>query len=152
LGGIDLSAHRGLLHGGDHNIRGQGQVGRFELEALVWLTVVVIFALELNSASAAEECTQQSEPIETDRPDTTNSSVVVPMGSLQNENGANVSRRNGADIFDGTNSRWRLGVGPCFEVLVDLPNYVGTFHGSGASGFGDGASIKMADQSTAGQV
>lgn len=104
----------------------------------VWLTVVVaIFALDVNSAPAAEECTHQGDPIETDRPDTTNSSVVVPMGSLQSENGANVSRRNGPDIFDGTNSRWRLGVGRCFEVLVDLPNYVGTFRGSGASGFGD---------------
>ena len=104
----------------------------------VWLTVVVaLFALDVNSAPADEECTQQSEPIETDRPDTTNSSVVVPVGSLQNENGANVSRRNGADIFDGTNSRWRLGIAPCFEVLIDLPNYIGTFRGSGASGFGD---------------
>ena len=76
-------------------------------------------------------------PIATDRPDTTNSSVVVPVGSLQNENGLNVSRRDGADVFDGSNSRWRLGIAPCLEVLVDLPNYVGTFRGNGPSGFGD---------------
>jgi hypothetical protein len=87
--------------------------------------------------ASAEECTQPSAPIATDRPDTTNSSIVVPVGSLQNENGTNVSRRDGADVFDGTNSRWRLGVAPRFEVLVDLPNYVGTFRGSGPSGFGD---------------
>jgi hypothetical protein len=86
-------------------------------------------------ALAANECTQPSNPIETDRPDTTNSSIVVPVGSLQNENGINISRRDGADIFDGTNSRWRLGVAPCLEVLIDLPNYVGTLHGP--SGFGD---------------
>jgi len=83
----------------------------------VWLpAVAAILAWQSNSASAAEGCTQTSEPIETDRPDTTNSSVVVAAGSLQNENGANVSRRNGADVFDGTNSRWRLGIAPCFEV------------------------------------
>ena len=76
-------------------------------------------------------------PIETDRPDITNSSIVVPVGSLQNENGINVSRRDGADVFDGSNSRWRLGIAPCFEVLIDVPNYVGTLRGSGASGFGD---------------
>src|SRR3984885_2818160 len=87
------------------------------------------------SAAASKECTQPSNPIETDRPDTTNSSIVAPVGSLQNENGINISRRDGADIFDGTNSRWRLGVAPCLEVLIDLPNYVGTLHG--ASGFGD---------------
>jgi hypothetical protein len=84
------------------------------------------------SAAAADERTQPSNPIETDRPDTTNSSIVVPVGSLQNENGINVSRRNGADIFDGTNSRWRLGIAPCFEILVDVPNYVGTHRGTAA--------------------
>src|SRR5262249_11659325 len=82
-------------------------------------------------------CNQASTPIATDRPDTTNSSVVVPVGSLQNENGLNVSRHDGADVFDGSNSRWRLGVAPCLEVLVDLPNYVGTFRGNGPSGFDD---------------
>src|SRR5215831_4353523 len=99
--------------------------------------IAAALALHVAPAGGAEGCTQTSAPIATDRPDTTNSSVVVAAGSLQNENGVNVSRRNGADIFDGTNSRWRLGIAPCFEVLVDLPNYVGTFRGAGASGFGD---------------
>jgi hypothetical protein len=89
------------------------------------------------SVRAAEQCTPPDSPIETDRPDITNSSIVVPVGSFQNENGINMSRRDGADIFDGTNSRWRLGIGPCLEVLIDLPNYVGTVRGSGVSGFGD---------------
>jgi opacity protein-like surface antigen len=103
---------------------------RFLTAAAFWVNVAA-------SMASAEECTQPSEPIATDRPDTTNSSVVVPVGSLQNENGINVSRRDGGDVFDGTNSRWRLGVTPCLEVLVDVPNYVGTFRGSGPSGFGD---------------
>jgi hypothetical protein len=100
-------------------------------------SIAAALALHVAPAGAAEGCTQTSAPIATDRPDVTNSSVVVPVGSLQNENGANVSRRAGADIFDGTNSRWRLGIAPCFEVLIDLPNYVGTFRGTGSSGFGD---------------
>jgi hypothetical protein len=103
-----------------------------------WLSgLVAAVAWHTVPAAAAEGCTQQSAPIATDRPDVTNSSIVVPVGSLQNENGINVSRRDGADIFDGTNSRWRLGLAPCFEVLVDLPNYVGTFRGEGPSGFGN---------------
>ena len=89
------------------------------------------------AAQAAESCTQPNMPIATDRPDVTNSSIVVPQGSLQNENGINVSRRDGADIFDGTNTRWRYGVAPCFEVLIDVPNYAGTFRGAGDSGFGN---------------
>jgi hypothetical protein len=88
-------------------------------------------------AAAAGECPQPNKPIETDRPDVTNSSSVVPVGSLQNENGVDQSRNHGADVLDGTNSRWRLGIAPCLEVLADLPNYVATFQGVGASGFGD---------------
>ena len=103
----------------------------------LWLPGVVAALAWHLDAAAAEGCTQPSAPIATDRPDVTNSSVVVPVGSLQNENGINVSRRAGADIFDGTNSRWRLGIAPCFEVLIDLPTYVGTFRGAGVSGFGD---------------
>lgn len=105
---------------------------------IAWLPVVIATVAWLVSpAAAADGCTQPSAPIATDRPDVTNSSVVVPVGSLQNENGVNVSRRAGADSFDGTNSRWRLGIVPCFEVLIDLPNYVGTFRGAGDSGFGN---------------
>ncbi|MGB5180600.1 MAG: transporter [Xanthobacteraceae bacterium] len=87
--------------------------------------------------AAAAECTQPDSPIETDRPDVTNSAVVVPVGSLQNENGVDTSRDHGADILSGTNSRWRLGIAPCLEVLVDLPNYVTSYRGAGPSGFGD---------------
>jgi len=105
--------------------------------SLSLLCVAAALTLSVAPVSAAEECTQTSAPIATDRPDVTNSSIVVPVGSLQNENGANLSRRAGADIFDGTNSRWRLGIAPCFEALIDLPSYVGTFRGAGDSGFGN---------------
>jgi Putative MetA-pathway of phenol degradation len=85
----------------------------------------------------ADGCPQATEDIATDRPDVTNSSIVVPVGSLQNENGVNISVRSGSQSVDGTNSRWRLGVAPCLEILVDLPNYVTTVRGLGVSGFGD---------------
>jgi outer membrane putative beta-barrel porin/alpha-amylase len=88
-------------------------------------------------SAAAAECTQPSSPIETDRPDVTNSSIVVPVGSLQNENGIDTSRDHGANVINGTNSRWRLGIAPCLEVLVDLPTYVTVWRGDGPSGFGD---------------
>jgi outer membrane putative beta-barrel porin/alpha-amylase len=88
-------------------------------------------------SAAAAECTQPNSPIETDRPDVTNSSIVVPVGSLQNENGIDTSRDHGATILSGTNGRWRLGIAPCLEVLVDLPNYVTPWRGDGPSGFSD---------------
>ena len=91
----------------------------------------------VESFAAAAECTQPDAPIETDRPDVTDSPIVVPPGSLQSENGIDTSRDHGADILNGTNSRWRLGIAPCLEVLVDLPNYFATLRGVGPSGFGD---------------
>jgi hypothetical protein len=65
----------------------------------------------------------------------TNSSLVLPQGSFQSENGINFSHHDGGHEFDGTNSRLRSGVAPCFEVLVDLPTYFAPINGSLNSGF-----------------
>src|SRR5260370_8569335 len=54
-------------------------------------------------AAAADDCPKPGDEIATDRPDVTNSSIVVPAGSLQSENGINVSARDGARILDGPN-------------------------------------------------
>ena len=83
-----------------------------------------------------EGCPGPDRPIDTDRPDLANSSVVVPRGSLQEENGANYTRSSSARTIDAPNSRLRLGVAECFEILLDLPNYVYT-RGDGPSGFGN---------------
>jgi hypothetical protein len=85
----------------------------------------------------AEGCPTAKDEIATDRPDVTNSSLVVPMGSLQSENGVNFSARDGGRTIDGTNSRWRLGVAPCLELLVDLPTYFANINAPGMSGFSD---------------
>jgi Putative MetA-pathway of phenol degradation len=85
--------------------------------------------------AAADECTNTGSAIETDRPDVTNSSLVIPFGSLQSENGVEVSRRDGVRIFDGTNSRLRFGISPCLEVLIDLPTYITSFRELSPSGF-----------------
>ena len=87
------------------------------------------------SAAAADQCPQKESPITTDRPDVTNSSLVVPEGSFQNENGINFSQRDGGHAFDGTNSRLRWGVLPCFEILVDIPVYSAAVSGPLSSGF-----------------
>ena len=100
-----------------------------------WL--LLAFTVLCSPPAWAESCPSAKDEIATDRPDTTNSSLVVPEGSLQNENGVNVSARDGGRTIDGTNSRLRLGVAPCLELLVDLPNYVANIHGVGSSGFSD---------------
>src|ERR1700732_4853972 len=85
----------------------------------------------------AEGCPTAKDEIATDRPDVTNSSLVVPTGSLQNENGINFNARDGGRTIDGTNSRWRLGIAPCLELLVDLPTRFENIKAPGASGFSD---------------
>jgi Putative MetA-pathway of phenol degradation len=99
--------------------------------------LLAVSVLLIVTDAHADICPQSSDEIATDRPDVTNSSIVVPLGSLQNENGVNVSARDGRQSLDGTNSRWRLGIAPCLEVLVDLPTYFANVHGAGVSGFTD---------------
>lgn len=90
-----------------------------------------------SSAAAAERCTTVASPIETDRPDYANSSVVVPVGSLQSESGIESGTQHGDKTIDGTNSRLRLGVAPCLEIFVDAPTYFAPLSGKPAAGFGD---------------
>jgi hypothetical protein len=101
-----------------------------------WIAFVLVIGASTNSV-AAEECTSEATDIATDRPDVTNSSVVVPQGSLQVESGVNWTARQGGPVIDGPTSRVRLGVAPCTEVLLDLPNYLHPVRGPGASGFSD---------------
>jgi hypothetical protein len=88
-------------------------------------------------ASAAEYCPDAQSGIQTDRPDVTNSSFVVPNGSLQAENGINLTARRASRSIDGTNTRIRLGVAHCVELLVDLPDYFHSVRGAGPTGFSD---------------
>ncbi len=66
---------------------------------------VVTLSLLSATAAWAGECPSPGSEIATDRPDVTNSSLVVPVGSLQGENGINSTGRGADKTFDGTNSR-----------------------------------------------
>src|SRR6202140_5325346 len=94
-------------------------------------------AIVASVEARADQCPTAKDEIATDRPDVTNSSLVVPTGSLQNENGVNFSAHDGGRTIDGTNSRWRLGIAPCLELLVDLPTYFANVRVPGSSGFSD---------------
>jgi hypothetical protein len=101
--------------------------------------ICLLQALALLAAleAQAESCPTAKDEIATDRPDVTNSSLVVPTGSFQSENGVNFRSQESGQIIDATNTRWRLGIAPCLEVLVDLPTAFATVRGPGSSGFTD---------------
>jgi hypothetical protein len=81
--------------------------------ALIGLSLSILGA---STAASADQCPQKESPFRTDRPDVTNSSLVVPQGSFQSENGINFTQRAGNHEFDGTNSRLRWGIAPRLEV------------------------------------
>lgn len=115
-----------------------------------WLSALALLA---SVEARADACPTARDEIATDRPDVTNSSLVVPVGSLQSENGMNFSARDGGRTIDGTNSRWRLGVAPCLELLVDVPTYFANVKAPGISGFSDVApAIKWQVSPTPGKV
>ena len=102
--------------------------------------VAGVFVAALSSASltfAADTCPNTDSEINTDRPDVTNSSRVVPYGSLQAENGVDWTVRQGSDVLSGTETRLRLGIAQCTEVLADVPTYFYSLNGHASSGFSD---------------
>jgi hypothetical protein len=103
------------------------------------LAIVLLMLLVYHStiAAKADSCPGIGDEIATDRPDVTNSSVVVPAGSLQIENGINFSARDGDRFVDGTNTRLRAGIANCLEILVDVPTYFAKVRGRGNSGLSD---------------
>ena len=63
------------------------------------------------------------DPIATDRPTFANSSSVVPIGSLQFENGFSANQGHGVTTYDLPETRARIGISDCTELLVDVPDY-----------------------------
>jgi hypothetical protein len=98
--------------------------------------MLLVAALIANTlACAADTCPTSTSEIDTDRPDVTNSSRVVPYGSLQAENGVDWTVRQRSDVISGTETRLRLGVAQCTEVLADVPTYFYSLNGRASAGF-----------------
>jgi len=75
--------------------------------------------------------------IATDRPAVTNSSVVVPAGSLQAENGFLETSSQGQNVLDGPQSLVRFGVAKRTELRFTVPDYFHNLSAGSGSGFGD---------------
>src|SRR6202007_2962867 len=80
----------------------------------------------LSAVSFAQTPPATTDPeIVTDRPDVTESSVVVPKGSLQVENGMTWTNDHGAQTFDLSETLIRLGISNRTEIRIVAPNYLG---------------------------
>ena len=74
-------------------------------------------------AQAQDTAVPKSE-IVTDRPDITESSIVIPAGSVQAENGLTWTADHGKRTADAPQSLLRVGVGGRTEVRLGIPDYV----------------------------
>jgi Putative MetA-pathway of phenol degradation len=109
---------------------------------LIRISIAVLPFLLVARAPLHSQCppatTDTPGPIVTDRPTVTNSSIVVPSGSLQAENGFPETERQGQNIADGPETLLRFGVATKTELGFTAPDYYYDLSGSGGgSGFGD---------------
>jgi Putative MetA-pathway of phenol degradation len=85
----------------------------------------------------AQTCgTNTQTPISTDRPQITSSSIVVPCGSLQFENGFQETGTGGPRTFDLPETSIRFGIANKTELRLGVPDYF--FNDNTASGFATG--------------
>lgn len=84
----------------------------------------------LIAASAASA--QDAPPLVTDRPDFTESAVVVPLQTIQIEAGLTVSDE-GETSLSGPEALLRIGVARSVEVRLGLPSYVAVDDDSGVA-------------------
>ncbi len=105
------------------------------------LSVASWIAVLASSHAAGDNAA--SAPIATDRPAVTDSSVVVPPGSFQAENGFTDTVNQGQRTLDGPETWLRFGVASNAELRLIVPDY---FSPTGmTSGFGD-LTIGMKEQ------
>jgi hypothetical protein len=96
-------------------------------------TAVVIACLISSGYAAGSD--SADNPIATDRPSVTDSSIVVPHGSLQAENGFAETVSQGLRTYDGPETLLRFGVASKTELRLTAPDYFGQV--GTISGFGD---------------
>jgi len=101
-----------------------------------------LFAMagSLAPRARAQACGANAQsPIATDRPQITSSSIVVPCGSLQFENGFQETGNGGQRGFDFPETSVRFGIANKTELRFGVPDYFQNDDTSSgfASGFGD---------------
>jgi hypothetical protein len=105
--------------------------------------MVRFFAAALLMILAAAARADDS-PISTDRPAVTESSVVVPAGTLQFENGFLYSVSQGEETLDGPETEVRFGLLSKTELRLFVPDYFAPLESGVLSGFGDlGVGVKQ---------
>ena len=102
--------------------------------ALITFILAGMLPLHGQNQAPSEDATG---PIATDRPAITDSSVVVPAGSLQAENGFLETSSHGQSVVDGPETLLRFGIAKRTELRFTVPDYFYNLNAGSGSGFGD---------------
>lgn len=105
----------------------------------VALLIFVLVALAPARGQDQSASVGTPAPIATDRPTVTNSSIVVPYGYFQAENGILDSYSQGQNTADGPETALRFGIAAKTELRIEVPDYFYnvTNGGGPGTGFGD---------------
>jgi Putative MetA-pathway of phenol degradation len=96
-----------------------------------------VIAAALALPAKAQKCGANAQsPIATDRPQVTSSSIVVPCGSLQFENGFQQTANAGQQSFDFPETEVRLGIANKTELRLGVPDYF--YNDDTTTGFANG--------------
>jgi hypothetical protein len=99
--------------------------------------LLAVASMTFAVAANAQRCGSDAQStIATDRPQITNSSIVVPCGSVQLENGIEETGNEGQRSFDLPETSVRVGIAGKAELRFGVPNYF--YNDDTASGFADG--------------
>jgi hypothetical protein len=94
----------------------------------IWLPVLCIAAC----------FAQANQEIVTDRPDITEASTVIPVGSVQSENGVTWTKDRGVSTWDLPETLFRIGLTSRTELRLTPPGYFNEIHPERmVAGFGD---------------
>ena len=97
----------------------------------------LLFAVLFGARAQSQQLTTEAA-IVTDRPDVTESSLVIPKGSVQFENGITWTKNHGDQVLDLSETLIRVGLLNRTEIRLVVPNYIANLTRSSApAGFSD---------------
>src|SRR5688572_16295725 len=82
------------------------------------ITIALLSCITISDMYAQEDTLIQLSPIETDRPDQTETASLVPKGYFQMENGFSIEDTEPGFIYTHPSTLWKVGVSENFEIRL----------------------------------
>jgi len=104
---------------------------------------IPVFALFVGAVCLDQAAAQDPHPLVTDRPDFTESAVIVPEASVQLETGISLYRAGGSWSGSGPEALVRWAPGTAVELRLSVPNWVASDAVDGLTDMGVGVKVPL---------